>query len=33
MSSSAAQAALAGFAGPEADFLRALADYTVNRAA
>ena len=29
----AAQAALAGFAGPEADFLRALADYTVNRAA
>ena len=29
----AAQAALADFAGPEADFLRALADYTVNRAA
>ena len=29
----AAQAALAGFAGREADFLRALADYTVTRAA
>ena len=29
----AAQNALAGFDGQEADFLRALADYTVNRAA
>ena len=29
----AAQQALAPFDGPEADFLRALADYTVNRAA
>lgn len=29
----AAQAALADFTGKEADFLRALADYTVNRAA
>lgn len=29
----AAQEALAAFSGPEADFLRALADYTVNRAA
>jgi hypothetical protein len=29
----AAQAALAPFDGQEADFLRALADYTVTRAA
>ena len=29
----AAQQALAPFDGPEADFLRALADYTVTRAA
>ncbi|MBQ9451919.1 MAG: polyprenyl synthetase family protein [Desulfovibrio sp.] len=29
----AACAALAGFSGPEADFLRSLADYTVHRAA
>ena len=30
---SAACAALAGFSGPEAEFLRALAEYTITRAA
>ena len=29
----AACAALAGFSGPEAEFLRALAEYTITRAA